>query len=99
VGIISPVTAQAVRLELRQQLGESVKWIDTEIHDDGEFLLVLVETDLQIESDLTARMLREAAAVLVSFIAPRKGEHAWMVNINHRGALLESDVGGRVQDQ
>jgi hypothetical protein len=95
---ISQVTVNSAKLALQRVLHEEAKWIRTEIQDEGEFLLVLIETDFVSASDATQHVLDQAGAVLTSFIPPRKGEHAWMVNITHRDALLDSNVGGLIQD-
>ena len=95
---ISHATADSAKQALQRVLHEEAKWIKTEIQDEGEFLLVLIETDFVCASDATQHVLDQAGAVLTSFIPPRKGEHAWMVNITHRDALLDSTVGGLIEN-
>ena len=95
---ISLEQVNSVKYVMRDALGEDAKWIDTEIQDDGDFLLVLVETSLTHSSELTDKMVKTAAAILEDQIVLRQGEIAWMVNICHLGALLESEAGGQMQD-
>lgn len=99
MGPISEKNAQTIRYELRQVLDDHVKWIDAEIQDGGDFLLVSIETDFVQATEATEKILKTAAAVVSARIAPRFEEHAWMVNIGHGGALIDSETGGLAQDR
>ena len=91
---ISLQQVNSIKCALRETLGEEAKWIDTEIQDGGDFLLVLVETTFSQSCEFTEKMLKTATSVMNAEIQSKQGEIAWMVNICHREALLDSAVCG-----
>jgi hypothetical protein len=91
---IDTATERAASEMLSRALRRLVRGVQTEIQDEGEFLLVRIEqdTDGQI---VTSEIIDIAASILNALIPARSGEHAWMVNVERRGAVLDSEVGSR----
>lgn len=95
---ITPKLADSVALILSKLLSDESRAVETEIQDAGEFLLVQIELNSNYSSDDLEEILRKSSAVMIANIAPRKAEHAWMVNLMYRKSLLDSTVGGLLRD-
>ena len=91
---IDTATERAASEMLSSALRPLVRGVQTEIQDEGEFLLVRIEQDTD-GANLTSQIIDIAVSILNPLIPARSGEHAWMVNVERRGALLDSEVGGR----
>jgi hypothetical protein len=95
---ITPKLADSVARSLYELLFDESRAVETEIQDGGEFLLVQVELNSNYSADDLETILRKASVVMIANIAPRKTEHAWMVNLTYRKSLLDSNVGGLLRD-
>ncbi len=95
MGPIDPATGEFVRQEISRALDSLVKSVQMEIQDEVEFLLLRIERDSMGSESETKQIIEIAVSILAKLIRPRQGDYAWMVNVERRGALLDSEVGGR----
>jgi hypothetical protein len=98
MGPINSLTADSARKGISQALAALSRGIQTEIQDHGEFLLVRIEKEPSASESETAEILSVATSILTELIPPRRGEYAWMVSVERRGTLLDSEFGGRGVD-
>jgi predicted component of type VI protein secretion system len=90
---IDPENANLVVERISASLGQLARTVNTEIQDDGEFLLVRVEQD-PYDDKAPGQIVKIASSILDELLEPR-ADFAWMVNVERRGVLVESEVGGR----
>lgn len=95
MGPINSIAEAYATREISRALVDLVRSVQTEIQDDGEFLLVRIEKESPNSDVEVEQIIKTAASVLERCIQSRSGDYAWMVNVEHRGSLLDSEVGGR----
>lgn len=95
MGPIDSEITELARRQISRAIASLARIVQVEIQDNGEFLLVRIEKDLLGLESETQQILNAATSILKELIRPRRDDYSWMVNVEHRGALLDSDVGGR----
>lgn len=91
---ISESIAHTVKTTLQSLLGEEIVAINTEIQDGGGFILITIEVDSKNGHEDSTSILQKAMDVLPRYIEPRADDYSWMINIECRGELLDSECGG-----
>lgn len=96
MGPINATAVESATKDISTTLLDLVRDVRTEIQDNGEFLLVRLEKESAGSAREVEQMIKTAASILERHVPLRLGDYAWMVNIEYRGALLDSDVGGKL---
>ena len=96
MGPINATAVESATKDISTTLLDLVRDVRTEIQDNGEFLLVRLEKESAGSEGEVARIINTAASILERNVQPRLGDYAWMVNVEYRGSLLDSEVGGKL---
>jgi hypothetical protein len=72
------------------------RWTDQRLEqqDDGQFLLVSVEIEPDLDLSSIEQIRADIRAILKAKVATRPIEYSWMAVLKKRGAVVESLMGG-----
>jgi hypothetical protein len=93
--IIDEELVAVVVKELADSLRGRVRIIRAEIQDCGYFILIRIEQDSS-EIAETCEIINCAKSIMNRLIDKREDDYSWMINMEYRGALLDSEIGGQI---
>lgn len=93
--IIDEELAAVVLKELADSLRGRVRSISAEVQDCGYFILIRIEQDSSGIGE-SCEIIECVKPIMNRLINKRENDYSWMINMEYRGALLDSEIGGQI---